>query len=735
MSGPRQPLLPHHRDHLRASGISDAVIDARGYGSLDRRQNDTEPRDILRRVGFSSHAWKEDRRFPGILIPLYGPTGQRASLMYRPDHPAKDDRGRLRKYEAPRGKASVLDVHPLHVRYAADQTVPLVITEGVKKVDAIVTAGVTEGIPVCAVGISGVFGWRTRHGTNGAWEDVILKGRHVYLVFDADAATNPNVSRAMARAGQWLRSRGASKVGYVVTPGDGKAGADDYLAGGGTLRDLLGSAGNTPPDPTAGDDSLTDSRLAERLQAEVLADRYLFSPLLGGWHRWDGRVWRVCESDGEVVEECRRLFVQMLADAATAGASAVRQKALVGLQSAGRIRAVVTLAKSLEGVLVESSEWDEDPWLLNCGNGVVHLRTGELLPHDPDLRMTRVTAVDYAPGAEHPDWKTALGAVPDGAEEFLRDRLGQALVGHPPPDDRAVLLHGGGQNGKSTVLGGCQRALGGYSTLVPDQVLTGDPKDHPTEMMTLRGARLAVIEETPEARRLSVARLKKILGVTEITARLLYQNNVVFTTTHSLVVSTNYKPQVNETDHGTWRRLALVPFNRRYREPAEMEPGTLPADPGLRSRVRDGVEQHQAALAWLVAGAVAYFERGEKMLPLPQVVEEATRAWRGESDSLAEFLEENVVLDPGWHIPTVDLLSVFNDWLAERGHSRWSVQLLTSRLETHEWVERGPVRQDRVRAAGSSGTQPSRSAWGPSPSARYRAWTGVRWAVGGPSVP
>ena len=40
------------------------------------------------------------------------------------------------------------------------------------------------------------------------------------------------------------------------------------------------------------------------------------------------------------------------------------------------------------------------------------------------------------------------------------------------------------------------------------------------------------------------------------------------TDTFCLFVSTNYKPRVDETDHGTWRRLAMVEFPITYRKAA-----------------------------------------------------------------------------------------------------------------------------------------------------------------------
>ena len=102
---------------------------------------------------------------------------------------------------------------------------------------------------------------------------------------------------------------------------------------------------------------------------------------------------------------------------------------------------------------------------------------------------------------------------------------------------------------------------------MPERVLIANPSDHPTELMTLRGARFALIEETPEARHLSVKRLKDTVGTPTMTARLIGKNNVTWEATHSLFLTTNYTPRVDETDHGTRamnheQRLEQPPVHR-----------------------------------------------------------------------------------------------------------------------------------------------------------------------------
>jgi putative DNA primase/helicase len=224
---------------------------------------------------------------------------------------------------------------------------------------------------------------------------------------------------------------------------------------------------------------------------------------------------------------------------------------------------------------------------LNAPNGVVDLQTGELLPHDPALKMTKIAGADYIPGFTHPDWERALEAIPEDVRLWHQERLGQAVTGYMTPDDLLVVCHGGGENGKSTVNEATGRAAGSYFLMASDRLLLASPDQHPTELMDLLGVRYAVAEETPEARRLAVNRLKKTIGTPRITARKVHKDSVTFDATHSFFLSTNYRPMIEETDHGTWRRLALVsfPYTFRKRHQSLIGPNDRRGDPTLRVRV------------------------------------------------------------------------------------------------------------------------------------------------------
>ena len=140
-----------------------------------------------------------------------------------------------------------------------------------------------------------------------------------------------------------------------------------------------------------------------------LKGRFLITADLG-WMEYDGKRWASVAEP--VVGEAVRLGVLDFYNVeAKAGATAERLKAISGLFSAGRIFAIVRIAKGY--LMLKTAEFDAHPDLLNVNNGVVDLRDGNVGKHDPDLRFTKLCPNDYIPGATHADWAKALAALPD----------------------------------------------------------------------------------------------------------------------------------------------------------------------------------------------------------------------------------------------------------------------------------------------------------------------------------
>jgi len=202
----------------QGSGLSLEVILERGYRSLLGKAD-------LHKLAFST----AQQRAPGILVPLWGVDGQEAGHQFRPDDPRSDPRGRLIKYESPRGAANHLDCPPRCQKTLGDPKVPLWITEGSKKADALASKG------ACAISLTGVWGFKGKNAQGGTtfladWDYVALKDRTVYLAFDSDVVTKDLVKQALEHLADHLKRKGAQVLAIrLPQPGEQKVGIDDYL--------------------------------------------------------------------------------------------------------------------------------------------------------------------------------------------------------------------------------------------------------------------------------------------------------------------------------------------------------------------------------------------------------------------------------------------------------------------------------------------------------------------------
>ena len=223
----------HRAMLLDESAISPEVVRQRGYRTV------TSPKDLAD-LGFAPR----QRKVPGLLLPLHPTDGGEPPLyVYRPDkprelHDRRTGKARVLKYECPKGSGTRLDCPPICQPMLADPSIPLWLTEGQKKADALASRG------LCAVALLGVWNWRGKNDFGGTtvltdFDFIALNGRDVRLVFDSDVMTKAPVRKALDRLTAVLQRKGAH-VSAVYLPGGkgGKVGVDDWLAQGHTVEEL-----------------------------------------------------------------------------------------------------------------------------------------------------------------------------------------------------------------------------------------------------------------------------------------------------------------------------------------------------------------------------------------------------------------------------------------------------------------------------------------------------------------
>ncbi|GAX52841.1 DNA primase family protein [Streptomyces olivochromogenes] len=494
--------------------------------------------------------------------------------------------------------------------------------------------------------------------------------------------------------------------------------------------------------PTPG----TEAEVALMFATECLQGRYVHTTTLG-WLMDDGQRWKPVADKtareaarqwvASVVNQALRVELQARenGDQPTASAAASVAGMWRRYETAAKLSNLVSLASAIDGVAGDASDFDSHPDLLNTPSGVVELKTGDLLPYESCYKFTKMTGVAYFPGARHNDWRVALQAIPKDTLAYMQLRLGQAITGHHVNDDTVFFGTGGGANGKSTLYQGVMGAIGDYAVIV-NEVLIGaeSDKQHPTEIMDLFGARLALIEELPEGKHLSVRAIKNLTG-SQLKGRRMHKDWLTFSSSHSLFVNANYLPMVSETDHGTWRRLLRLHFPYTFRKPFDYDRLAEPrvtdrrGDTGLRDRIKDGGNGlWEAILAWLVEGAVRWYQGDEdrelRSLGEPsQRVIRDSETWQERCNPLVAYAKEYLMPDPGRHVHAETVAANVNAFIEGRGHHRWSAPVVNERLAAYFAAQGVDVEKRKVKKSGKLSTLIADADLPPS----YQAWVGLRW--------
>ncbi len=285
--------------------------------------------------------------------------------------------------------------------------------------------------------------------------------------------------------------------------------------------------------------------------AEEQEGLFLYVHGLGQWHEWDGLRW-ANDNTGKVIEGVRDLCRRHAGSAETEHS---RRK----IASEPTIRHVETLMRVDRRFAASASHLDADPWLLNTPGGIVDLQSGNILPHDPARRMTKVTR--GTPSGACPTWLRFLDRITHGDGElqaYLQRVAGYGLTGSTR-EHAVFFCHGTGANGKSVFLNTLSWLMGDYAHIADMAVFT-TAEQHPTGVAALQGARLVIANETEQGAVLAESRLKQLTGGDPVSARRMRQDPFTFVPVCKIVMAGNHHPVLRNVDAAMRRRFQLVPF-------------------------------------------------------------------------------------------------------------------------------------------------------------------------------
>jgi putative DNA primase/helicase len=382
-----------------------------------------------------------------------------------------------------------------------------------------------------------------------------------------------------------------------------------------------------------------------------------------GWLRWDGARW--------IFEKTLAAF-DMARTVAREFANACSDRDdKPKIASAKTVAAIERLARCDRRHAATVDIWDADPWLLNTPGGIVDLRSGTLLPHDPERYMTKITAV--APSGYCPGWRQFLDEITDGNSDlqaFLQRFAGYSLTGSTR-EHALFFFYGTGGNGKGVFLNTLSAIFADYAAVAPmETFIATQGERHPTDLAGLRGARLVTAQETEDGRRWAESKIKALTGGDPISARFMRQDFFTFLPQFKLGIAGNHKPGLRGVDEAIRRRFHLVPFTVTIAKPDKNLPDKLRKEwPGI--------------LQWAIAGCLTWQSEG---LNPPKVVRDATDDYLGDEDALARWIDDCCVNGADKWCASSALWNSWKPWAEAHNERVGSQKSLGSALDAHGYA-------------------------------------------------
>jgi putative DNA primase/helicase len=350
-------------------------------------------------------------------------------------------------------------------------------------------------------------------------------------------------------------------------------------------------------------------------------------------------------------------------------------EALIFARSAAGKRCVANVAEFLKHdptVFCLATDFDNDPYMLNCQGTTIDLRTGETIPSMPEHKHTRSTCcVPATDGKEPKRWSAFIKEITLGRldlEAFLMRLCGYALTA----DTSAQWyfnFYGMGGNGKGVFLHVLQTIMGDYSIALPRKavVLEGYETEGRFDVADLPGARLAIVDDVP-AGRLAEGTIKMLTGGDKMRAEQKYKASYEFKPIAKLVLSSNKELALTDTGNSMRRRIRLIPFDFDARGKA---------DPNLERKLLSEAPQ---ILALFVKEAACYLsEMGHNGFPACPLIDNTSKAYVDDQDIVQQFLDSATECGDG--VRSGELYSAYKAWCEASGYRVKSAKWLGGELK------------------------------------------------------
>ncbi len=394
----------------------------------------------------------------------------------------------------------------------------------------------------------------------------------------------------------------------------------------------------------------------ERLNRSV-GDNLLWDTEQKRFMVYEGKSW--VPDDGDRAQNLARKVIEGLVAEAHGLEDPQDREAMTEFalkcQDPRQIKSALDSYRMDEAKFATHEDFDTRPDLLNCLNGVVNLKTGEMLAHDPSFRLTLLAPVEYHPESESRLWLDFLEDVfqgdPEAIKSFMR-QIGYFLTGEMREQKFFVWL-GNGRNGKSTIRNVLSDILGNYVGDVSSSAFTVKKFNSESyELADQIKKRMVFSAEITNVFQLDEPLVKGITGGDMCTFRAIYQKPVTARPHFKPILPCNRVPEIRGMDDGIWDRCHFLHFKRKFEG---------------KERVQDFhkilLAEREGIFAWMVKASMEWYAEG---LFVSQESCEMNATYRKASDPMGQFIEERCEFGFDKKVGATQLYEEYRRWSEER---------------------------------------------------------------------
>jgi len=291
-----------------------------------------------------------------------------------------------------------------------------------------------------------------------------------------------------------------------------------------------------------------------------------------------------------------------------------------------------------DNTIVDREQFDANPYLINLENCLLDIMTLKHREQTPDYLTMSKLPITYNPTTECPRIEKFLGEViqdPHKLKEVLK--FWAYVLLKDCRYEKALMLLGGGSNGKSVLINLFEEAVGKDNCC---NLSLHELEEDRFARARLFGKTLNTYADNKSQRLKETGNLKTTISGDTVEGQEKFKPRFKFRSRAKLIISTNNPPQTDDRTHAFYRRWLIVMFERTFVPTDDKnEPNRI--DPDLITKLTTQEELSGFLNLGLKYLPVLIKENGFSAEPIDKVKKE----YEQKADHVSRYLQEYCIID------------------------------------------------------------------------------------------